>query len=63
MLHDTRDKYVISITYSIDLDLFTHDVLIYKYWVLLGMSVDDIHELYDILIRDCDLHSLSTENV
>ena len=63
MLHDTRNKNILTIAYSINFDFLTHKVLINKDWVILLNSVDDIHEFNYIFIRYSNLHTLSTKYI
>jgi len=63
MLHYTRNKNVLAITYGIDLYFLSDNILIYKYRMLLDLSVDDIHKLNHIIIRYRNLHSLSAKYI
>ena len=63
MLHYTRNKDVLAITYGIDLYFLSDNILIYKYRMLLNLSVDDIHKLNHIIIRYRNLHSLSAKYI
>ena len=63
MFHDTRDQDICSVAYCIDLNLFSLKVFIYKDWVILCDSVNDSDEFINIIVVDCNLHSLSTKNV
>ena len=63
MLHDTRNKNILTIAYSINFDFLTHKVLINKDWVILLNSVDDVHEFNYIFIRYSNLHTLSTKYI
>ena len=59
MLHDSRDQNVGAVTDGINLDLFSHDILIYEYRMLLGNLVDDSDKFVHILVADGDLHALA----
>ena len=63
MLHYTRNKDVLAITYGIDLYFLSDNILIYKYRMLLNLSVDDIHKFNHIIIRYRNLHSLSAKYI
>ena len=63
MLHDSRDQNVGAITDGINLDLFSHDILIYEYRMLLGNLVDDSDKFVHILVADGDLHALAAQNI
>ena len=63
MLHDTRDQNVFAIAYRIDLNFLTHQVLIDQDRMLLMITVDNRHKLYDILIAYCDLHTLPSKHI
>ena len=55
MLHYTRNKNVLAITYGIDLYFLSDNILIYKYRMLLDLSVDDIHKLLSHINVFCGL--------
>ena len=63
MLHDARDNDVVAVAHSVNLGLDSLKVLIYKDRVILCISVDDIHELFDLVVGKSYLHALSTKNV
>ena len=60
MLHNTRNKNIFAITYSINFNFLTHKILIYKDWVVLLNSVNNSHILNNIFIRYSNLHTLTT---
>ena len=41
VFHNTRNQNILAITYRINLNLFTHKVLINKNWMFLHMAVDN----------------------
>ena len=63
VLHDTRNKNILSIAYSINLKLLTHQIFIYKNRMLLCITIDNTNILRNILIVDCNLHTLTAKNV
>ena len=63
MLHDTWDYNVFSITYSIHFCFHTLKVLIHKNWMILSISVDNVHEFLDLFIGKSNLHALTSKNV
>ena len=63
MFHDTRNQDILTITYSIDLDFFTHQVFINKDRMFLCDLVDDSDIFFYILIADRNTHTLSAKNV
>ena len=63
MLHDTRDKDILTVTDSVYLKLSAHKILVYKYRVLYSLVENDSHVFLDIVIVECDYHVLSAENV
>ena len=63
MFHDTRNQDVCSVTYCIDLDLFTNQVFINQNRMILCNTVDDSDEFIDIMIVDRNLHSLSAKYI
>ena len=50
MLHDTRNENIFTVTYSIYFYFLTHEILIYKNWMILFNSIDDVHEFNYIFI-------------
>ena len=48
MLHDTRDKEVFTVAYSVYLDFGSHHVLVDEYGILDIVAHDDAHILDDI---------------
>ena len=63
VLHDTGNKDVFAITYSVNFDFLALQILINQNRMILGVSIDDVHELLDLFVIEGDLHALSTENV
>ena len=63
MLHNTWDQNILTITYGIHLNLLTHQVFIDQDRMLLMITVNDRHKLYNILVSDSNLHSLSTQHI
>ena len=63
VLHNTRYKYIFSITNCVYLNLFTHKVFINKDWMILMITVYNRHILFNIIVRNSNLHSLSAENI
>ena len=63
VLHNTRNQNILSVTYSVYLDFFSHQVLIYKDWMLLCNLIDDSNIFFHIFIADCNSHSLSAKHV
>ena len=63
MFHNTRDQNVCSITYCIDLNFFTDQIFINQNRVILCNTVDDSDKFINIMIVDCNLHSLSAKYI
>ena len=63
MLHNTWNQNIISVTYGIHFDFFSHEILVNENRMFLCISLNNIHEFHDVLIIDGNLHSLSTKNV
>src|SRR5699024_2985166 len=63
MLHNTRNQDIFSVAHRVNLDLFSHQVLVYQNRMLLCDPVDDSDKLVDIMVVDGDLHALAAKNV
>ena len=63
MLHDTRNKDIGSVTDCIHLNLFTHEIFIYKNWVILCDRIDNSDKLFDFFIVPGDLHTLTAKYI
>ena len=63
MFHNTRDQNVCSVTYCIDLNFFTDQIFINQNRVILCNTVDDSDKFINIMIVDCNLHSLSAKYI
>ena len=63
MLHDARDKNVLTVADSVYFKLCTHKVLVDKHGVLDTLVENDSHILFYIVIVEGDDHILSAKNV
>ena len=63
MLHNTRNQNVLAVAYGINLDFFSHQVLVNKDWMLLCDLVDHTDVLFHILIAYCNTHSLTAKYI
>ncbi|OQA16945.1 MAG: hypothetical protein BWY61_02173 [Firmicutes bacterium ADurb.Bin354] len=63
MLHYSRYQDIFSITYRINFKFLALQIFINENRMLLRITVDDCHELFYFLIRDCDLHALSAKHI
>ena len=66
VLHNTGNQYVFAVAYSVDLNLLTHKIFIYKHGVLgqIGNGTGyDTHKLSYVIVACGNLHALTAENV
>ena len=63
MLHDSGNNNVFAIANRINLSFYTLKIFINKDRMILSISVDDIHELFNLFIRKSYLHTLSAKNI
>ena len=63
MLHDTRNYNILAIAYCINFYFLTHQVFIDQNRMLLYISINYIHEFYDVLVGNCNLHTGTTQYI
>ena len=63
VLHDTRDQDICAVADRVHLQLLALQVFVHQNRVILLITVDHRHKLFDLLIGDGDLHPLSAKHI
>ena len=63
MFHNAGDQYILAVRYGIDFNLDTHQVLIYKYRIILLVAEDYLHILMYVFIGERYYHVLTAQNI
>ena len=63
MLHNARNQDIRAVADRINFQFFTLQILVHQNRVVLLISVNDRHKLFNLLVGQCDLHALSAQHI